>query len=33
VADINIGSALAEGFFWMGEKLRYGYEDMPVDPE
>jgi TPR repeat protein len=33
VAEINIGSALAEGFFWMGEKLRYGYEDMPVDPE
>jgi hypothetical protein len=26
MAKMNTESALAEGFFWMGEKCRYGYE-------
>ncbi len=26
-------SALAEGFFWYAEKLRFGYEDIAIDPE
>src|SRR4051812_28018921 len=25
-------NALAEGLFWMAEKLRYGYEDVEVNP-
>lgn len=26
-------SALAEGFFWYAEKLRFGYEETESDPE
>jgi hypothetical protein len=33
VSNIKVGNALAEGFFWMGEKLMYGYEDTAIDPE
>jgi TPR repeat protein len=32
MAKIDTGTALAEGFFWMGEKWRYGYEGVEENP-
>jgi TPR repeat protein len=30
---MRTGTALAEGFFWMAEELRYGYETTAPDPQ
>jgi TPR repeat protein len=33
MTDINVPNALAEGLFWMAEKLRFGFEDTIPDPQ